>query len=94
MIPAEDRPLPAATLAALDRIAAGNARTATAAHPDCRCGKPYLPTCRACGAKPNQPCRPIHFGDLTFDPPCPTRQQHTAGPRDCPQHRPEPRRSR
>lgn len=72
---------------ALDRIAAGWGRTATAAHPLCRCGKPYLPTCSYCQAKPNEPCRKVLDDELLpTGGRHSTRRERTGGARDCPVH--------
>lgn len=68
-------------------------RVATTAHPDCRCGKPYLPTCRWCGAKPGRPCKPVQLGDVETVG-CDPDRERMGRPAECPQHRPVPRRRR
>jgi hypothetical protein len=54
--------LPPAVYDQLSRIAAGAGREPTYAHPNCRCGKPYRPTCKICDAKPNKPVPPGQVG--------------------------------
>jgi hypothetical protein len=75
--------LPADRERALAAIAAGWGRTATAAHPLCRCGKPYLPTCSFCNAKPGKPCRAQYDGDELHH----GRRERNGTARDCPVHR-------
>lgn len=81
-------PLPTNREKALAAIANGWARTPTAAHPDCRCGKPYLPTCTYCHARPQQPCRKAWGDDpLPVGGRHSTRSQRIATAKDCPVHR-------
>jgi hypothetical protein len=82
------RDLPGDRERALDAIAGGWARTPTAAHPLCCCGKPYHPACPACGAKANTGCK-AHTDDDHVRP----DGTHYARPavrngtdRDCPVH--------
>lgn len=80
---------------ALEAIAAGWGRTATAAHPLCVCGKPYTVTCYFCHAKPNQPCRKTWDDDeLEPDGRHRGRARRVGQSKDCPMHRPTPGSSR
>lgn len=87
------RSLPLDREAALKAIADGWGREATAAHPLCRCGKPYQPTCSLCLAKPNQPCRPQYGDPLVLSDLGRAHAHYRAAIRpgtahDCPMHRP------
>jgi hypothetical protein len=86
-------PLPRAVYDELTRIAQGAGREPTYAHPDCRCGKPYQPTCKICGAKPNKPCRPVKYDGRVVIPVEMHQRAMWKGTRgDCPVHRPAPSR--
>lgn len=89
--------LPTEREKALEAIARGWGRQATSAHPLCRCDKHYLPTCRICLAKPDQPCRhqegwdPLVLSDAGRAY-LHLRTGFTATARQCPVHKPERRR--
>lgn len=88
------RDLPLDTDKRLELVANGWGRTATHAHPDCRCGKPYIPSCWLCSAPVNKPCRhqwgdPLVLSD-TGRARLHCRASRRAGlSKDCPLHRPE-----
>jgi hypothetical protein len=80
--------LPPAVYDQLSRIAAGAGREPTYAHPNCRCGKPYRPTCKVCDAKPNKPCHPVKWGErVVIDVDRHNRPTWKGTRRDCPVHR-------